>query len=97
MRQVRTLLLGAATIAALSTTVIAPAHAYWRWRPGPHGWARFWVAPGVVVAGPAYVAPPPGVYIAPPAYYAPPPPPVYYAPAPVYVAPPVVSFGLRIR
>lgn len=42
--------------------------------------------PGVIMGGPAYVAPP--VYVAPaPVYVA---PPVYYAPHPVYVRPPVV-------
>ena len=82
-------ILGAAAIAALSLTIIAPAHADWRWHHGPRGWVRFW-APGVVVGAPVYGAPPP-------VYYAPPPPPVYYAPPPVVYAPPIVSFGIHIR
>jgi hypothetical protein len=89
MRQVQTFILGAAAIAVLSLSVAAPAHADWRWRHGSHGWVRFWYAPGVIVAGPVYAAPPP-------VYYAPP-PPVYYAPPPVYYAPPLVSFGVNIR
>ncbi len=86
----RTFVLGAAAIAALSLMAIAPAHADWRWRHGSRGWVRFWAAPGVVVAGPpvVYAAPPP-------VYYAP--PPVYYAPPPVVYGPPVVAFGVHIR
>jgi len=90
MRPVRTLVLGVASVAVLALSVVAPAQADWRWRHGPRGWVRFWYAPGVVVAGPVYAAPPP-------VYYAPPPPPVYYAPAPVYVAPPLISFGVPIH
>src|SRR6516225_9301880 len=61
----RTVIFGSLALATL-TAFAAPARADWHWRHGPHGWVRFWVAPGVVVA-------PPPVYYAPPlVYYAPP-------------------------
>ena len=82
MRPIQASLLGFAAAAAFGVGVSSPARADWHWRHGPHGWARFWVAPGVVVAGP-------------PVYYAP--PPVYYAPPPVVYGPPVVSFGFHIH
>jgi hypothetical protein len=85
---IRTMLAAGIAIASVAAMSVAtPAHADWRWRNGPHGWVRFWVAPAVVVAGPP-------VYYAPPVVYAP--PPVYYAPPVAVFVPPVVV-GVRIR
>ena len=78
----RSFVFGGLALAAL-TAFAMPARADWHWRHGPHGWVRFWVAPGAVVA------PPPVYYAPPPVYYVP--PPVVYAPPPVVYAPP---FGI---
>jgi hypothetical protein len=85
MSVVRTVIFGSLALAAL-TAFGAPAKADWHWRHGPHGWGRFWVAPGVVVA------PPPVYYAPPPVYYAP--PPVVYAPPPFAYVPP---FGIGVH
>jgi hypothetical protein len=90
MPRLRTFVCGALALGALLISASAPAYAYWGWRHGPHGWLRFWVAPGVVVGPPVVYAPPPVVYY--------PPPPVYYAPPPFAYAPPVAfGFGVRVH
>ena len=90
MPRLRTFVFGALALGGLLTAASAPAHAHWGWRHGPHGWFRFWVAPGVVVAPPVVYAPPP------PGYYAP--PPAYYYPPPVAYVPPVtLGFGFRVH
>ena len=85
----RSFFFGSLALAAL-TAFAMPARADRYWRHGPHGWVRFWVAPGVVVA-------PPSVYYAPPpVYYAP--PPVVYAPPPVLYVPPIgIGIGVHIH
>ena len=85
----RTVIFGSLALATL-TAFAAPARADWHWRHGPHGWGRFWVAPGVVVA-------PPPVYYAPaPMFYAP--PSVVYAPPPVLYTPSVgIGIGVHIH
>ena len=91
MPRLRTLVCGTLAIGALLVAASAPAQAYWGWRHGPHGWFRFWVGPGVVVAPPPVVYYPP-----PPVYYAP--PPAYYYPPPVAYVPPVTfGFGVRVH
>jgi hypothetical protein len=85
----RTVFFGSLALAALAAFA-APARADWHWRHGSHGWVRFWVAPGVVVA------PPPVYYAPPPVYYAP--PPVVYAPPPVLYVPPIgIGIGVHIH